>query len=61
MAKKSVSKKSRKSAKKRSAKRNPAQKRAQRRSGKGHIPLAILERRAKKLVAIVKSRGGKVG
>ncbi len=30
------------------------------RSQKGHIPLKILEKRLKHLVAIVKKRGGKV-
>ena len=30
------------------------------RKAKGHIPLKILEKRQKRLTAIVKSRGGKV-
>jgi hypothetical protein len=51
MAKKRAKKRARKSTKKRSTKA---------RASKGKIPLKILEKRASKLVRLVKSRGGTV-
>lgn len=59
-------KKRRKSSKRRGGKRKVARKAARRkasrtsRKGKGHIPLPILEKRAKKLVRLVRKRGGEV-
>jgi hypothetical protein len=49
-----MAKKRKKAGKKKAARRKGTKK------AKGHIPLKILERRQKKLTAIVKSRGGKV-
>lgn len=50
----------RKRRKVRSSKRRRKSSKRKARKGKGRVPLKILERRAVKLVKIVRSRGGKV-
>ena len=58
MAKKKRRRKARKTTKRRKARKST--KRKKRTSAKGKIPLKILEHRARRLVRLVKSRGGSV-